>query len=194
MNQFKLAISGKARSGKNTIASMFIQHLKREGSGDKVVAIADPMKNIVKTMFPEALDDCLFGPSELRSNIIDKKYKDLKGNLLTYRQALIDLGALGRKYNGDIWLNCLVADADRSKLIGTYIVSDVRFLNEFNYLKNAGFTMIRILRNDSAKIDDPSELEQDLIPNSDFHYILHNDDSLDSLNEEVKFISHKLHG
>ena len=64
---------------------------------------------MVKTMYPEASSECLWGASELRSIVISDKYKDINGNPLTYRQALIELGAYGRKHNKDIWLNCLVA-------------------------------------------------------------------------------------
>jgi hypothetical protein len=192
--QNKIAISGKANSGKNTVALLLVEKLKFKNSKEKIVAIADPMKRIVKMMFPEASEECLYGPSELRSNIISDKFTDKSEKLLTHRQALIDLGAFGRQYNKNIWLNCLVQDANQSADINTYIASDVRFLNEFYYLKQAGFTMIRILRNNCSKIDDPSELEQDKILNSEFDYIVNNNGSLDDLSEEIRVLSFKLNG
>lgn len=189
---YKIAISGKANSGKNSAASMLVDNLKFKDSKDKIVALADPMKQIVKMMFPEALDECLYGPSELRAHVISDKFMDKNGNPLTYRQALIDLGAFGRQYNRNIWLNCLVDDSNKSKDINTYIVSDVRFLNEFNYLKQSGFFMIRILRDDFTKINDPSEMEQESILDSEFEYVIKNNGSLDDLHSEIKIISHKL--
>lgn len=192
MVKYKIAISGKANSGKNTIASMFVEILKSDNSKEKIVALADPMKRIVKIMFPEALDDCLYGPSELRSNIISEKFIDKNGKPLTYRQALIDLGAFGRQYNSDIWLNSLVEDANKSNDIDTYIASDIRYCNEFYYLKNADFIMIRILRNDCMKIDDSSETEQDLIPNYDFDFIINNDQTIEKLHDTVMSIGIKI--
>jgi hypothetical protein len=191
-NQIKIAISGKANSGKNTVANMFINNLKHYATNSKIVGIADQMKHLILSMFPEAKSDCLFGPSELRSEIINEKYKDINGKPLTYRQALLDLGALGRKYNKNFWLNWLVADANSSKNIGIYIVSDARFINECDYLKKSNFIMIRVLRDSINKISDPSELEQDFIPNSEFDYIIYNNDSIEKLNEEIKLISAKL--
>lgn len=192
--QDKLAISGKARAGKNTVASFFADNVKFKNSKEKIVALADPMKFLVKTMFPEARKECLYGPSELRAEIISDKYKDRYGKPLTHRQALLDIGAYGRKYNNDIWLHLLVEDANNSKDINTYIVSDVRFLNEFYYLKKSGFIMIRVLRNEHTKINDPSELEQDAIPNSEFNYIIDNNGTLDDLEKEVSEVSLKMNG
>jgi len=182
--QLLIAISGKANSGKNTLASMITDATNFPKELTKTVALADPMKRIVKTIFPEASNEALYGPSELRSTLIPGEYKDKNSNQLTHRQALIDLGAFGRQYNSNIWLNLLVNDAKttNNKL---YIVSDVRFINEYEYLKNAGFIMIRVIRNNIVKINDPSEIEQDKIPNSGFHFIIENSSSLKHLNELV---------
>lgn len=190
----KIAISGKARAGKNTVAEMLVDHLKFKNSKEKIVALADPMKRIVQMMFPEASDECLYGPSELRSQVISDKFKDKNGKALTHRQALIDLGAFGRQYNSDIWLNCLVEDCNQSKDIDSYIVSDVRFINEFKYLKAAGFEMVRVLRADSAIIDDVSEKEQDAILNSEFDHVIENNKTLDDLRKDVKRLSLKING
>jgi hypothetical protein len=190
--QLKLAISGRAKTGKNTVASMLVEHLTSHNLKGKIVGIADPMKHIVKTIFPEALDKCLFGSSELRSNVISDKYIDKNGAYLTYRQALLDIGAYGRKYNDNVWLNLMVEDANKSNDIGVYIISDVRFVIEFDYLKNTGFIMIRVLRDNIETIDDPSENEQDTIPNTKFDYIIHNNKSIDKLYEQIRVIANKI--
>jgi hypothetical protein len=185
--QLKIAISGKARAGKNSAASFIIKHTVLNENNAKIVALADPMKKIVKMMFPEAKNECLFGPSELRAEVIAKdKYLDKERSPLTYRNALIDLGAFGRKYNNDIWLNCLVEDANISKDKLVYIVADVRYINEFEFLKKSNFYMIRILRDSFTKINDNSETEQDIIPNSDFDRVIYNNGSLEDLSKELK--------
>src|ERR1700722_19840139 len=147
--QLKIAISGKAGAGKNVFASFLVQGLGLDDNNSKIVALADPMKSIIKMMFPEAKSECLFGPSELRSEIIPGSYKNKEGNQLTYRQALIDLGAFGRKYNDNMWLNCLAEDANTNNK-DAYIISDVRFGIEFNFLKKSGFYMIRVIRDCSV--------------------------------------------
>jgi dephospho-CoA kinase len=184
--KYKIAISGKANAGKNTVAAMIANNLKFPRSKEKIVAVADPMKSIIKQIFPEAKSEFLYGESKLRSEIIDQKYKDVDGNTLTYRRALLDLGKFGRSYNTNTWLNLLVEEANRSEDINTYIVSDCRFLSEFNYLKGAGFIMIRVLRDNGAKINDVSELEQEQIPDSDFDYIIENNDTLQDLKNDIE--------
>jgi hypothetical protein len=185
---FRFGISGKARSGKNTTAEMIVKAMGVISNEYKIVALADPMKQIAEKMFPEAKKECLYGASELRSEIISDKYRSSNNVPLTYRQFLIDLGSFGRKYNDDIWLNCLVQDANRSTDIKLYIIADCRYINEFSYLKKSGYHMIRILRDECTKINDSSELEQDKIPNSDFDSIIENNSSMDVLFEQVKLM------
>lgn len=179
--KIRIAISGKANSGKNSLASILVSNMGLNETNSKMVGIADPMKNIIKGIFPSAKHECLFGPSSLRSEIINKKFSDVSGQPLTYRQALLDLGAYGRLYNNDIWLDLLVNDAEKSTDKLAYIITDCRFLNEFNYLKKAGFFCIRIIRNNLKLIDDISETEQDAIPDNQFDYIVKNNGSLKDL-------------
>lgn len=188
---FKIAISGKANSGKNTAAEMFARQLHLLGTQEKIVALADPIKQMILKMFPGSDSECLFGPSQYRSNIISNKYIS-NGIPLTYRQALIDLGAFGRKYNKDIWLNCLIEDVNQSKNINAYIVADVRYPNEFQFLKKTNFTMIRILRDEFTKIDDSSEFEQDSIKDSEFDFVLNNNGSMADLLNLITGITNNL--
>jgi len=186
MKKILIAISGKAKSGKNTVAELIAHHSGFDKNKISIVAIADPMKKILQLMFPEASPKCLYGPSEFRSEIIHSKYTDKYGKPLTHRQALLDIGARGRAYNDDIWLNILDNDVKKSDDILVYIVSDARFINELTFLKKAGFTMIRVQREDISKINDVSELEQDKVPNSFFNYIIDNNISFDELSSLIK--------
>lgn len=187
----KIGISGQARSGKNTLAEMIIDHSGTDHAFSKIVAMADPIKNMILQMVPNADKECLWGASELRSRELPGNLKDLDGNPLTYRRALMDIGSLGRKYNTDIWVNALAQDAEKDKS-SIYIVSDCRFFNEINYLKKRGFYMIRIKRQDIPRIDDVSETAQLKVPDSFFDYVLENNDSLDGLNNHAKQIINKL--
>jgi hypothetical protein len=182
--QLKIAISGKAGAGKNVLANFLVKHMGLDENSAKIVALADPMKRIIKMMFPEAKEECLFGPSELRSEIIPGDYKNKDGGSLTYRNALIDLGAFGRKYNDNMWLNCLAEDAKTNNKTA-YIISDVRFKIEFDFLKKSDFYMIRVIREDSVKINDVSETEQDVIFNSDFDRVIYNNGALEDLSKEA---------
>lgn len=185
---YKIAISGKQRSGKSTAADMFLTFFQKKNKNAKSVALADPIKYFVKQLFPEARAKCLYGSSEHRNEIISEKYTK-NGKPITHRDAIIDIGTFARQYNDEIWLDHIINETNNSKDVDLYIVPDVRFVIEFNALKAAGFTMIRIYRDDIQKIDIPSETEQDLIKNEEFHHIIENNKDLSYLQSNINFIS-----
>lgn len=197
---YKIAITGKANTGKNTLAKLLFQGcnakdsaarlaqtgLGRQGYSGKFMAFADPIKEIVMTMFPRANKECLYGPSQLRSEVIPGAFKD--GKPLTYRQALIDIGTeVGRKYSDRVWLENF--DDRFSKLkknLDIVVVTDVRFRNEFDHLKEKGFFQIRLYREAVApEIQHISETGQSSIRDDEFDYVLFNTKTLDELKEEV---------
>ena len=65
------------------------------------------------------------------------------------------------------------------------MVTDVRFRNEFDHLKNKGFFQIRLLRDSHLKIDDESETNQDTIRTDEYDCVLHNNGTLKDLKQEI---------
>lgn len=190
---YRIAISGKASSGKSTVASFLGDALGLRKEDVRVLALADPMKQIAQIMFPAANAECLYGPSELRSKVIDPEYIDENKKPLSYRQFLLDFGKFGRNYNKDIWVKCLAEEAKKSTH-KAYIVSDVRMHNEYTHLRANGFTMIRVVRGGCKSIDDISETEQDSLPGVLFDHIIYNDLSIHDLFSRVKYIAQDLKG
>ena len=105
---YKIAITGQANTGKNTLSRMLVKELRKtKGNylGASYLAFADPIKEMVSVMFPQIPKKHLYGSSEFRKEII-KGAIDKDGNPLTIRQLLIDLGTeMGRKYKESIWLD-----------------------------------------------------------------------------------------
>lgn len=202
--QLRIGLSGKAKTGKNTVADLIVTHLDLNRDEYRIRAFADPMKEIMKIMFPGADNECLYGASELREKVISNKFlnRDFHRKPLTYRSGLTDIGKYAREYNENIWiynldydLNNWVPNIDRtssSRYKSAYIVSDCRFINEFNYLREQGFYLIRILRKGTNSGIDVSEVEQEQIPNESFDKVIHNDYSIDVLSEEVRQIINEL--
>lgn len=187
---FKVAICGKANSGKNTVGKLINRALYKKFIGKRTIsfdyiAFADPIKEIVRTMFPDLPEKFLTGSSKFRSEIIPGAFKD--GNPLTVRQLLIDIGTSGRAYKETIWLDAFDSTFQKSvsKQKTLVIVTDVRFVNEFSHLKKKGFYNIRLLRDEHLKIDHASETAQDGIRNDEFDFVLNNNGSLKDLKEEV---------
>ncbi|HEY5267962.1 MAG TPA: hypothetical protein VII94_02415 [Candidatus Saccharimonadales bacterium] len=193
---YKIAISGKANTGKNTLATLINEECKIISPIDywkyKSMAFADPIKEIVMIMFPDANKDFLYGPSKGRAEFIPGAFKN--GEPLTYRQALFDVGTeLGRSYNDKIWLENF-DDRYSAILSGYYgpypsvlVVTDVRFRNEFEHLKAKGFYQIRLYRETGLPtINHVSETNQTSIKDEEFDYVIHNNKSLDELELEVR--------
>lgn len=200
---YKVAICGRANTGKNTLSRMLEQEIYWLNNAEyhakfgkdmifssKSMAFADPIKEIVMTMFPHSNKECLYGPSHLRAEAIPGAFKN--GKPLTYRQALIDVGTeVGRSYNDKVWLDNfdhryeqLLMQKNPPNLI---VVTDVRFRNEFDHLKQKGFFQIRLYRDTGmAPIEHISETGQSSIKDDEFDYVLFNNKSLEDLREEVR--------
>src|ERR1700686_387420 len=133
----KISITGKARSGKNTLAKLLVKELHAVWKNTnalgsyKFIAFADPIKEMARLAFPKIPRKWLYGSSEYRDEIIPGAFKN--GCPLTVRQLLIDLGNdFGRQYQSDIWIynfdnrfNSLV-----QKGYDIVIATDCRFRSE----------------------------------------------------------------
>jgi hypothetical protein len=206
---YKIAITGKANSGKNTVGKLLcnglreivfapkIDSLGHHLVGDlfygmKFMAFADPIKEMIRIAYPELPRKFLYGPSKFRAEVIPGAFKN--GIPLTVRQYLIDIGNGARANKPDIWLNNF--DNRFNKLVkknfSIVVVTDVRFRNEFDHLKNKDFFQIRLLRDAHLKINDVSETNQDGIDNNEFDAIIYNNRTLKDLKEEVNKIIPRL--
>lgn len=188
---YKIAITGKANTGKNTISKLLFKELHLGMA--KYLAFADPIKEMIEIAYPEIPKEWLYGSSELRKSIIPGAFKN--GVPLTVRQLLIDIGNdFGRAYKSDIWLrnfdvrlNNTLKSKKKAKP-QAIIVTDCRFRNEFDHLKSLEFYQIRLLRNVYTKIDDVSETNQDGIADEEFNFVIRNNGTLEDLELEVKKI------
>lgn len=185
---YKIAISGKVNSGKSTVSDLFSSVYLDRHVDDKVqqAALADPIKEIILIMFPKTSKETLYGPSKNRSETIPGAYKD--GQPLTYRKLLQDLGTeVGRGYKSSIWLDVMDHKAETAKAngIGLFIVTDVRFRNEFDHLKAAGYFMVRVTRDSQLSLNHSSETEQESIKDTEFNAVIRNDGTLDDLRGNV---------
>lgn len=184
---YRIAITGKANSGKNTVGKLLSRALCKTDS--HFIAFADPIKEMARIAFPEIPRKWLYGSSKLRAQVIPDAFKN--GSPLTVRQLLIDLGNdFGRKYRTDLWLkNFDIAYEKLLRKNAQFVaVTDVRFRNEFDHLKDRGFFQIRLLRDSHLKIDDESETNQDNIRNEEFNAIIHNNGTMRELKAEVEKI------
>ena len=163
------------------------------GTKAKFIAFADPLKQMALTAFPEIPRKWLYGSSKYRNEIIPGA---AKGNCpLTVRQLLIDLGNdFGRKYKPTMWIDNFHHRLEKIYLKNpeVIVVTDCRFRNEFDYLKEEGFFQIRIVRNAHTKINDISETNQDGILDSEFDAVINNNGTKTDLKKQVQSILDRL--
>lgn len=199
-----LGISGKAGSGKDTVADYLVKN-----KYFTKVALADPIKRICGDVFNFS-NEQLYGPSEMRSKP-DERYPNV-----TVRKAAQLLGTeWARNLHEDIWVDYLLRTIKKfqsnpnykySQEKGVYkdelgfdmlmrnenvVVPDVRFSNEIKILKDQAY-LIRIVRPSAGLVGESgqhaSEMEQDSIPDSDFDDIIENNGTLDELFYKVDVI------
>lgn len=186
---YKIAICGKANSGKDTVSRFMLKELRRQFGDKKLthksIAFAGPIKAMIRTMFPTIPEDYLTGSSEKRLSVIPGAFKD--GQPLTVRRLLTDLGTdIGRAYKETIWLDAFDYAFEQASNKDVVIVTDVRFRNEFDHLKKLGFYQIRLLRGETvSNSNHASEIEQDTIKNEEFDFVLENNKTLKHLKSEV---------
>jgi hypothetical protein len=139
-----IGISGRARSGKDTAAaSLHKLHPRFSRCG-----FADELKRVAARLIGKPDDYYFYEENKIRD-----------------RQYLINLGQTMRSYDKDFWVNKVLAQLKPGRF---FVITDVRFLNEAEALKKAGFLLVRlnpsnetILERGGKLIDDPSETELD---------------------------------
>ncbi len=192
-----IALSGKARHGKDTFTNILIEEYKKHHNFHCFkISFADAIKQIGQKMFPTISQDDLWGESINRSKplyLFDKSVvKDNKA--LEIRNVLLDIGKFGRSYDEDLW--GLITLHTANELFNKYkfcnvIITDCRRKNEMNLIKAAGGSVIRIHRpNVEYVVDDISETDLDDVSIETFDKYIVNE-SIDSLKLNAKEVIDK---
>lgn len=127
----RIAISGKLGSGKNTAATL-IQELLPQYEW-KELAFAYRLKEVVATWTGTTIEQNLSREG--------KKFIP-PGSQFTLAEWQQKVGMMGREYLGsNIWIDLVLANLKPEDYV---IVTDCRFKNEANQLKQKGFVLIRI--------------------------------------------------
>lgn len=178
----KIAISGKARSGKDTSAKIIKKFLNEKLFTVSKFAFADDIKIIAKVLFPQLTEDQLYGDSVNRDFTICEN--------TTIRKLAQEIGKFGRNFDEDIWVKNTLYKVKTSNAF-CKIISDLRFVNEYNLLKENDFKLIRIKRNidyglNKDQYKDVSEVDQDNLLDEQFDLVIDNNGSVYDLEAKLK--------
>jgi hypothetical protein len=123
-----IGISGKARSGKDTLADYMVN-----AYGWHKVSLARPLKDFCKEYF---------GLTEDQVNGVLKEapthHRKPNGSFYTGREILCKVGQDMRNIDPNIWINRLKDEILKTPQaqMGTYVISDIRFINEAKWLQS----------------------------------------------------------
>lgn len=197
---------GKAGSGKNQVATYLSDH------GTVTLAFADKIKRLVREVYGFS-EDQLWGDSELR-NLPDEKYLE-KGITLIPRDVLMEIGTAGRRIYENTWANYaekIIKDlyissmppyilnykyscgvCSSSTVVSRVIVSDLRFKNEYDMIKNNNGITIKVKRPGAGLTGEKAKHESEAgLPDELFDYVIQNDGTLNDLEVKVSLIKKEI--
>lgn len=173
-----IAICGRRRAGKDTIAEYFVQR------GYTHVKLAGKMKAVMHTLFG-------FTHDQLESDdkdIVDKRWG------ITPRQAMQFFGTEVMQYKiqellpdvgRTFWVNSVLADMVQFPN-RKYVISDMRFMHEYQRLTEHGAYVIKVFKPNQEDNDDldqhVSEKEYLAIPED---FVIQNDGAIADLHNKL---------
>ncbi|MFF4531452.1 hypothetical protein ACFY1P_19550 [Streptomyces sp. NPDC001407] len=144
-----IALIGRARSGKDTIAARLISRYSYTR-----IAFADPLKEMVLSLDPiVAYEPSGYGPLPTRLSAVVQRFgwERAKDQFPEVRRTLQRSGQAVRDQEPGHWLSLAldkVAVADTWNL--PVVVTDCRYPNEAEALRARGFRLVRVLRPGAA--------------------------------------------
>lgn len=143
-------------------------------------------KRLRRCLYTITGDDRIFALDDETKNSLST-IKDAKGNYYTIRQLLQKFGTeVGRNISPNLWVDALMNDYIEAKSKGyeeDWIVTDVRFKNEAEAIRENGGILIRLNRNTGFNDQHSSETALDDYKN--FDLIIDNNGTLDELIDKV---------
>ena len=128
-----IGLSGYAQSGKDTVADILVAKY-----GYKRVAFADPIRKLLYELNPH------LNKHHSLQEFVDEYGWDTAKKTSEVRSLLQNLGVAARKViDEDVWVN---AAFNQTNEPGNYVITDVRFENEADKVKEFGGEVWRVKR------------------------------------------------
>ena len=195
-----IVLSGKKRVGKDTIADemkhqIFMNYAKMNVPTNQIVTalktpLAMPIKRIVSDMTGVSINELdghkdipLLGFEKFKSNKTPRDFYKEVGDRLS------------EIFGKECFVKHIVREIQswQQEIAEHFIIPDMRFDFEFNYLKQIPDTVfIRVKRDIPNNDTHPSETSLDDVPDSEFDYVIENNQNILFLKEEVERILKEL--
>jgi hypothetical protein len=180
-----VGVIGRARVGKDTAGAWLV-----ENRGFHRVAFADPLKDAALRLNPIAMHDDVFGEYRLREIVVADGWEKAK-EYPEIRRILQELGASVRAIDPDFWLRAALKTVQEVNEAGRpAVITDVRYPNEAEALKRAGFHLVYIDRPGVPHLDHESE---GALTAGDAKYYIRNGRTLADFLEDVEYVANHIH-
>ena len=184
-----IGISGCARSGKDTVANILYNIIISNDNSCRLIAYADYLKEILGKCF-NLTDDELYG-SNKELPLCDLPIRTKSGNVLpqywTTRRLLQYIGTdVFRRIDPNVWVN-VVKNEINSTNYDYYIITDVRFPNELNWILMSGGIHLHVIRSNKDFSDRRTHISENSL--SDYciskAYLIDNNSTLSVLRNKL---------
>lgn len=173
-----IGITGKKGSGKDTVAEFINGVCRDQIEQVAFVAFADPVREVCQTAL---------GLTHNQLTRRDLKEEKVRGKLYSPREAMQKVGTdmFRATFGEDIWVN--IARDTIMSYYGDYkyiVVTDVRFDNEAQMVKNLGGEIWHVCRDKNPLID--SHISESGIDAKYIDQLVTNDGTLEELKSKVE--------
>lgn len=190
-----IGINGYAGSGKDTVGTI-LQQIDKDSHWE-IKKWAGKLKQVAELLTGIPVEK--FEDQEFKKTNLGKQWNDRINNPMSVRDFLQKLGTEGLRdgLHTNTWVNALMADykcvpADRAPNgwdCDNWIITDTRFPNEAQAIKDADGIIIRVTRPGIGPVNDhPSETG---LNQWKFDYEIQNDSSLNELINSVRIFKQK---
>jgi len=182
-----IGLGTSAQVGKDTIAN----YLEKKYVGSvKRVGFADKLKEIAMSLFGLSYEQC-YGSNAVKETV-DPRYGK------SSRQIMQELGEKMREIYPNIWIATVfyvTIPKLREQGFITFVISDVRYLNEAEWLQRDGGFLVKVTRPGSGtSVGATHASETQLNDFKNFDYYINNDGSLEELYTKVDALVEVING
>jgi hypothetical protein len=172
-----IAICGYKRAGKDTIADFLVDRY-----GYRKLKIAEGLKTMVKSLFDFADEQLETDAKDIidnRWNITPRCAMQFFGTDIMQHEIQKIMPEIGRNF----WIKKITSTLYSSPMHDKFVISDMRFIHEYEAIKEFQPYIIRVV-NPNIKCEDDhcSETEYTCIP---YNLEIVNDDSLEALYKKI---------
>jgi len=182
-----IGITGKARSGKDQLGA-YIQDIfnKKHDRWFTHIFFAEMLKTMCMDHFDLSNDQVYGDLKEVSDNRYVKELPEegtvlTDENFWTPREILQELGSFYRKIDHNFWVRIL-QDEIKVRGIKDALITDVRHINEAEFVKNSKGMLLKITRDDVSEIHNSSHISETALDDyKDFDIIVPNKGTLQDL-------------